>query len=80
MSTEAPASTVSFAPILEKRFGGRARPDATGRADIPTISVDPGSLHEVALFLRDDPSTRFDLLLDIASVDRSRLPAEQMPR
>jgi len=80
MSTEAPASTVSFAPILEKRFGGRARPDATGRADIPTISVDPGSLHEVALFLRDDPSTRFDLLLDIASVDRSGLPAEQMPR
>jgi NADH-quinone oxidoreductase subunit C/D len=80
MSTEAPASTVSFAPILEKRFGGRARPDATGRADIPTISVDPGSLHEVALFLRDDPSTRFDLLLDIASIDRSGLPAEQMPR
>jgi NADH-quinone oxidoreductase subunit C/D len=80
MSTEAPASTVSFAPILEKRFGARARPDATGRADIPTISVDLGSLHEVALFLRDDPSTRFDLLLDIASVDRSRLPAEQMPR
>ena len=80
MSAQVPVSTVSFAPLLEKRFEGRARPEATDRADVPTISVEPGSLHEVALFLRDDPSTRFDLLLDVASVDRSRLPAEQMPR
>jgi NADH-quinone oxidoreductase subunit C/D len=80
MSAEAPVTAVSFAPLLEKRFDGKARPEASGRSDVPTISVDPASLHEVALFLRDDPSTRFDLLLDIASIDRSRLPAEQMPR
>ena len=80
MSAQVPVSSVSFAPLLETRFEGRARPEATDRADVPTISVEPGSLHEVALFLRDDPSTRFDLLLDVASVDRSRLPAEQMPR
>ncbi len=80
MSTDAPVSTVSFAPVLERKFAGRARPEASGRGDVPTISVDPASLHDVALFLRDDPSTRFDLLLDVASIDRSKLPAEQLPR
>ena len=79
-ATKAPGPTVSFSPVLERKFAGKARPEASGPADIPTLSVDAASLHEVALFLRDDPSTKFDLLLDIASVDRLHLPKDQAPR
>ncbi len=80
MSGQIAVSTVSFAPLLERKFAGKARPEATAASDIPTISVDPSSLQEVALFLRDDPSTKFDLLLDIAAVDRLALPPEQASR
>ena len=79
-TTKAPSPTVSFAPVLERKFAGKAHPEASGPADIPTVAVESASLHEVALFLRDDPSTKFDLLLDIASVDRLLLPADQAPR
>src|SRR5512140_2929707 len=80
MSSPASLTTVPFAPLVERKFGGRVRAEATAGSDIPTIAVDPGTLHEVALFLRDDPSTRFDLLLDVVAVDRLRLPSEMQPR
>jgi len=39
---------------------------------VPTIVTEPGSLLEVARFLRDDPECRFDLLLDVSGVDNLR--------
>ncbi len=68
------------APLLLQRFGGRVNVEKTLPRDIPTISADRETLPELALFLRDDPNTKFDLLLDIVSIDRSRLPAAQRPR
>ncbi|HSB35237.1 MAG TPA: NADH-quinone oxidoreductase subunit C, partial [Thermoanaerobaculia bacterium] len=79
-SVEAPASTVSFAPLLEKRFPGTAVAETRPAADVPTIAVPRMALREVALFLRDDPSTKYDLFVDLAAIDTSRLPAPQAPR
>jgi hypothetical protein len=42
-------------------------------ADVPTLVASPGSFVEAARFLRDDPSTAYDLLLDLVAVDRLKL-------
>jgi len=75
----APASTVSFAPLLAKRFPGTVVAETRPPADVPTIAVTRAALREVALFLRDDPSTKYDLFVDLAAIDTSRLPAPQTP-
>lgn len=46
--------------------------------DETTIDVDSEHLRDVALFLRDDEETQFDLLVDIYGVDRAEL--DQSPR
>ena len=73
MSTTTPSPTLAFAPLLERKFGEKAAPETRPAADVPTIAVDASALHDVALFLRDDPSARFDLFLDLAAVDRLKL-------
>jgi NADH-quinone oxidoreductase subunit C/D len=73
------APTVSFEPLLERKFGSKVRLETRPASDIPTIVVDPSAIAEIALFLRDDPSTKFDLFLDLVAVDRSRLPAASAP-
>jgi NADH-quinone oxidoreductase subunit C/D len=71
---------LSFSPILDRKLPGKVAVEARPAADIPTLATDAAALHEVAMFLRDDPSAAFDLFLDLASVDRSGLPADQAPR
>jgi NADH-quinone oxidoreductase subunit C len=43
-----------------------------------TLVVEPGDLHEVMRFLRDDERTRYDLLTDVAGLDYLNYPA-RMP-
>jgi NADH dehydrogenase I D subunit len=38
-----------------------------------TVQIDPDHLYQVALFLRDDDETQFNLLVDIYGVDRLKL-------
>ena len=77
MSATAAISAVPFAHLLERRFGGKAVAETRPAADVPTVAVDRAALHEVALFLRDDLSTKYDLFLDLVSVDLSRLSGSQ---
>ncbi len=80
MSAVAAPPTLPFAPLLAKRFGGKVAIEPRPAADVPTIAVDRSAWHDVALFLRDDPSTKYDLFLDLASLDTSRLPAVMAPK
>jgi NADH-quinone oxidoreductase subunit C/D len=67
-------SSVSFAPVLERRFpDGSVRVEARPENDVPTLVADAAAFHDAALFLRDDPAAAYDLLLDLASVDRLKL-------
>lgn len=68
------------AALLERHFGGRVWIEPRPANDIPTIGVYTASLPDVAKFLRDDPSTAFDLFLDLAAVDRLNLPGAMAPR
>lgn len=68
------------ASVLERRFPGKFWVESRPSSDIPTIGVQPSALVEVARFLRDDPSTAFDLLLDLVAVDRSKLTGPLAPR
>ncbi|MFW6058617.1 MAG: NADH-quinone oxidoreductase subunit C [Phycisphaeraceae bacterium] len=40
-----------------------------------TLIVQPGDLHAIARFLRDDPESRYDLLSDVVGVDYLDYPA-----
>jgi NADH dehydrogenase I D subunit len=46
--------------------------------DQAVIEVKSGHFHEVALFLRDEPELKYDLLVDVYGTDRLKLP--QSPR
>ena len=77
MSATLPATSVSFAPVLERRFpDGSVRVEPRPAADVPTLVADAASFHDAALFLRDDPSAAYDLLVDLVSVDRLKLDGE----
>lgn len=74
MSATLSPSSVSFAPVLERRFpDGSVRVEARPEHDVPTLVADAASFHDAALFLRDDPAAAYDLLLDLVSVDRLKL-------
>jgi NADH-quinone oxidoreductase subunit C/D len=74
MSATLTRPALSFAPVLEQKLGGRVAVEERPGSDIATLVTDSATLKEAALFLRDDPSAAFDLFLDLASVDRSKLP------
>lgn len=38
------------------------------------VLVEPGQLKALATFLRDEPDLKYEILIDVTSVDRSRLP------
>ena len=78
-STLAPPS-ISFGPVLEQKLGGRVMVEPRPASDIPTLVTDAATLKEAALFLRDDPAAAYDLFLDLASVDRSKLPGDLAPK
>lgn len=69
-----------FVPLLERRFGGQVASEPRRPNDIPTLAVEPGALHDVARFLRDDPAAGFDLFLDLAAVDRLGLSGPLAPK
>ena len=71
-----PRPSISFGPVLEQKLGGRVTVEARPAFDIPTLVTDAATLKEAALFLRDDPAAAYDLFLDLASVDRSKLPGD----
>ena len=79
-ATVAPPKGLEFLPVLESRFGGKVTAAETHPADVPTLVTDAATTHDVALFLRDDPAAAYDLYLDLASVDLSRLPGPQAPK
>lgn len=68
-----------MAAILERRFSGKVRVEPRPGVDLPTLVVENSALVEVARFLRDDPSTTFDLFLDLAATDRSKLGGSMAP-
>ncbi len=73
-ATLAPATGVSFAPVLSRTFpDGSVRVEPRPATDVPTLVATPESWHAAALFLRDDPAAAFDLLLDLVAVDRLKL-------
>ncbi len=52
MSATLPATSVSFAPVLERRFpDGSVRVEPRPAADVPTLVADAASFHDAALFL-----------------------------
>jgi NADH-quinone oxidoreductase subunit C len=57
----------TLAPELEEKYGGAVRREEG--LDQPTWVVSREVLAELARDLRDHPSTRFDLLLDLCGVD-----------
>ena len=79
MSATLTRPSVSFAPLLEQKLKGRVTVEERPEADIATLVTDAATLKEAALFLRDDPAAAFDLFLDLASVDRSKLPGHAAP-
>jgi len=79
-ATMAPPKGLEFLPVLEKNLGGRVTAREGLAADVPTLVTDAASLHETARFLRDDPAAAYDLFLDLASADLSRLPGAQAPK
>ncbi|MEO6327264.1 MAG: NADH-quinone oxidoreductase subunit D [Thermoanaerobaculia bacterium] len=70
----------SASALLERKFAERVTIESRPEYDVPTIRVESESLLEVARFLRDDPSTAFDLFLDIAAIDRLKLTGSMAPR
>jgi NADH-quinone oxidoreductase subunit C/D len=72
--------SISFGPVLEQKLAGRVTAEPRPASDIPTLVTDAATLKEAALFLRDDPAAAYDLFLDLASVDRSKLPGDLAPK
>ena len=79
-ATAAPPKGLEFLPVLERKLGDRVTAREGLAADVPTLVTDAASLHETARFLRDDPAAAYDLFLDLASADLSRLPGPQAPK
>lgn len=74
------ADALPFASLLSRRFGERVRVEPRPAHDVPTLVAEPVVLCDLALFLRDDASARYDLFLDLAAADLSRLTGEMAPR
>ncbi len=67
---------VDLTAQLQARFPG-AIADVERFRDEIDLTVKPGSLLEMARFLRDDPGLQFNHLADVTGVDRSALPQRQ---
>ena len=79
-ATVAPPKGLDFLPVLEKKLGGKVTAEERPASDVPTLTTDAAALAETARFLRDDPAAAYDLFLDLASVDLSKLPGPQAPK
>jgi NADH-quinone oxidoreductase subunit C len=73
---ELPSAPMPHAAVqaLQARFGG-AIEDVTLFRDEITVRVGKEAVHEALHFLRDDPTLRYDMLIDLTGVDwRVRMP------
>jgi NADH-quinone oxidoreductase subunit C len=64
--------------LLEQFPQGVSSPKLDGLD--PFVVVDPAGIVEVALFLRDDPRLRFDILNDISGVDYLETDAKKVAK
>ncbi len=64
----------TFKAVKEAFPGKRLR--GTEFRNQPTLIVEPGDLHEVMAFLKDDASTRYDFLSDVIGIDYLNYPTE----
>jgi NADH-quinone oxidoreductase subunit C len=76
---DAPALDHPVLKIVKERFPDR-RLRATEFRGQTTLIVEPGDLHEVMRFLRDDGRCAFDFLSDVAGVDYLGYPSETIGR
>jgi len=65
--------------FVKERFPDRSLRATEFRGDT-TIIVTPADLHDVLLFLRDDPRCKFDFLSDVVGVDYLNYPAPTIGR
>jgi NADH-quinone oxidoreductase subunit C len=65
--------------IVKQAFPGK-KFRATEFRGQSTLIVEPGDLHEVLAFLRDDPRTRYDMLADVIGLDYLNYPAKMPGR
>lgn len=75
-STPAPINHAALARVKEA-FGDR-RLRVTRFRDQMTLIVEPGDLHRIMRFLRDDPACAYNFLSDVTAVDYLRYP-QSMP-
>ncbi len=55
---------------LEERYGDSIRKTWIDPAGTPVVRMDPGAVHGALAWLKDDPGTAFDFLVDLMGVDR----------
>mgnify|MGYP001226536744 CR=1 FL=1 len=77
--TKAPNLNHPVIPFLKDRFSDRSLKATEYRGDT-TIIVDPKDLHDVLLFLRDDPRCQFDFLSDVVGIDYLNYPSPTIGR
>jgi len=78
MTTEPTLDHPTFAICREAFPGSKFR--ATEFRGQSTLIVEPGSLHEVMAFLRDDPRCGYDFLSDVVGIDYQGYPAATIGR
>ncbi len=76
MSTESTVNIKHPVPALVKKRFGDKRLRASEYNGQTTLVLEPGDLHEVMQFLKDDPECRFDFLSDVFGVDYKDYPAK----
>ena len=62
------ADNQTFVSLVKDHFSSRVE-NVNGNLDIVTVELSANYLLEVAIVLRDEPSFKFELLLDICGVD-----------
>jgi NADH-quinone oxidoreductase subunit C len=68
-----------IASALQQQFGDRIKSTKLDAID-PFLVVEPGDLPAVMRFLRDDPRTRFELLVNISGVDYLEPDPKKAPK
>ena len=67
------------AALLETHFGSAVTGKKLDALD-PFVTVDPGKLVEVCVFLRDDPRLKFEVLNDLSGVDYLEPDPKKAPK
>lgn len=76
---KAPTLDHPMLPLVKARFPDR-KLRATEFRGQTTLVVEPADLHEILLFLKEDPQCRFDFLSDVLGIDYLDYPAPTIGR